>query len=616
VIGLAEKVVRCDDPQLAALPGRLLRRTVIVRELTAARQLATQLEGFRFITLQGELLDADGTLTVGTFHAEGGILSRKSELRELREKIKVVDARRVELERDLVVLRERLATLDSAVESQQVEIEILTEQAADLRSRLGQQKQRREGLHEEVEVSRAEIGNLEQDISRMQLSWQQARTQAVEADSLVAQLQARQQEADRELRQRNEQRHQEQELSTTAQVNLAQAEERLSSLRARQAQCQVDLQRHETDRQQQRQNQAQTMARQQENQATLLAISAVLAASYAAKEAAERKLADLTRSSEACRQERRQLLDQTQTVRSAWREQQEDVHARELQVAQLRHQAEALCARLQEDYLFDLADVYQRHLAAFPDAAAAEAAFASLLDGGEPVGDETNEVLAPADEIVELKRKLSRLGSVNLEAIDELKELEVRFATLQIQYDDLTAAQQALQEIISRINNDSRRLFTDTFATIRSNFQELFRKLFGGGMADIVLEDDVDILESGIEVIARPPGKELRSISLMSGGEKTMTAVALLLAIFRSRPSPFCILDEVDAALDEANVGRFTAVLRDYLDRSQFIIITHSKRTMQCADVLYGVTMQESGISRRMSIRFEDWKEDEPQPAA
>ena len=138
-------------------------------------------------------------------------------------------------------------------------------------------------------------------------------------------------------------------------------------------------------------------------------------------------------------------------------------------------------------------------------------------------------------------------------------------------------------------------------------------------MADIVLEDENDILECGIEIIARPPGKELRSISLMSGGEKTMTAVALLLAIFRSKPSPFCILDEVDAALDEANIGRFTSVLRDFLDRSQFIIITHSKRTMACADVLYGVTMQESGISRRFAVRFEDWPDDErkaEEPAA
>src|SRR5205085_5048544 len=196
------------------------------------------------------------------------------------------------------------------------------------------------------------------------------------------------------------------------------------------------------------------------------------------------------------------------------------------------------------------------------------------------------------------------------DALQELAELETRAATLQTQADDLAAAKRSLEEIIATINRDSRQLFADTFSSIRTHFQELFRKLFGGGMADILLEDEMDILESGIEVIARPPGKELRSISLMSGGEKTLTAVALLLAIFRSKPSPFCILDEVDAALDEANIGRFTAVLRDFLDLSHFIIITHSKRTMSVADVLYGITMQESGISKRVAVRFEDWPED------
>src|SRR5262249_35285420 len=160
-----------------------------------------------------------------------------------------------------------------------------------------------------------------------------------------------------------------------------------------------------------------------------------------------------------------------------------------------------------------------------------------------------------------------------------------RAGSLRTQHDDLAAAKRSLEEIIAKINQDSRRMFLETFTAIRGHFQELFRKLFGGGMADVVLEDENDVLECGIEINARPPGKELRSISLMSGGEKTMTAVALLLAIFRNRPSPFCILDEVDAALDEANIGRFTAVLREFLDRSQFILITHSKRTMAAADV-------------------------------
>jgi chromosome segregation protein len=205
---------------------------------------------------------------------------------------------------------------------------------------------------------------------------------------------------------------------------------------------------------------------------------------------------------------------------------------------------------------------------------------------------------------------------VNPEAVAELAEVETRETTLRTQHDDLASARDKLLEIITQINTDSRKLFLDTLATVRGHFQELFRKLFGGGMADVVLDGD-DPLEAGIDITARPPGKELRSISLLSGGERTLTAIALLLAIFRSRPSPFCLLDEVDAALDEANTARLSVALREFLDRSQFIIITHKKRTMAMADVIFGVTMQESGVSKQVSVRFDDWPEDaEPKQAA
>ena len=200
-----------------------------------------------------------------------------------------------------------------------------------------------------------------------------------------------------------------------------------------------------------------------------------------------------------------------------------------------------------------------------------------------------------------------------MEALEELTRVEGEFNALQAQHDDLNAARNSLQQVIDAINTDSRKLFTDTLAAVRGYFQELFRKLFGGGQADIVLEDPTDVLESGIEITARPPGKELRALSLLSGGEKTLTAVALLLAIFRNKPSPFCILDEVDAALDEANTARLAGVLGDFLDLSQFIVVTHKKRTMAAAHRLWGVTMQESGISRLLPMRFEDWPDEEEQ---
>ena len=164
--------------------------------------------------------------------------------------------------------------------------------------------------------------------------------------------------------------------------------------------------------------------------------------------------------------------------------------------------------------------------------------------------------------------------------------------------------------IENEINVDSRRMFTDTLDLIRTNFQALFRRAFGGGHADIVVEEGTDVLEAGIDIVATPPGKHSLNISLLSGGERALTAVTLLLAIFRHRPSPFCILDEVDGPLDEANIGRFVDVLREFLQTTKVVIVTHSKKTMSAATTLYGITMQESGVSKRVSVQFSDVADD------
>jgi chromosome segregation protein len=631
VVALASQLATCDHAELADLPAQLLGRTLLVRDLATARLVAAGTSGFRFVTLQGELLEADGTLTVGTHHAEMGILSRKSELRELREQVADVDRRIAGIDNDLAVLRDRISRLDQQSEQLQQEIDVLAEQAADLRTRIVQHRQRREGLHEEVSVSRSEISSLEQEITTSEASWQQARDRAAEAERQVHGLHTRVQQAEQEIRELEERREKQQQENTAARVALGKVEERLQALRARHQQLDADLQQRRQERGQVEQHLAAARARLEESTRTMLEASSLLAACYLEKEWAERELAELGRDRERLRQERQRLAERMQTVRSDSRSRQEEAHARELEVNDLRHHRDTLVERLREDYQLDLAELYTAGTALPPalpcpapaaastdnpsplpsmeDGASSLAPLAPVL-GGEGSGMRGLDPAQANEEIVELRRKLSRLGSVNLDSLQELADLETRAASLQAQYDDLISAERALADIIARINADSRRLFTETFTTIRSHFQDLFRKLFGGGQADVVLEDENDVLESGIEVIARPPGKELRSISLMSGGEKTMTAVALLLAIFRSKPSPFCILDEVDAALDEANIGRFTAVLRDFLDRSQFIIITHSKRTMAATDVLYGITMQESGISKRVAINFQDWPDD------
>ncbi|TRZ94411.1 hypothetical protein D4R78_06495 [bacterium] len=220
-------------------------------------------------------------------------------------------------------------------------------------------------------------------------------------------------------------------------------------------------------------------------------------------------------------------------------------------------------------------------------------------------------------EIEKLKEKLDSYGTVNLVAIEEYDELKKRYDFLVQQQGDLTSAKQALQEVILKINRTTKKMFLETFEKVKEEFRNYFRLLFNGGDAQVFLIDENDPLESGIEIICRPPGKKLQNVLLLSGGEKSMSAIALIFAIFKVKPSPFCILDEIDAALDEANVDRFSRILHEFVKQSQFIVITHNKKTITNANVMYGITMEESGVSKIVSVKFAKDKEaQEKEPEA
>ncbi len=215
---------------------------------------------------------------------------------------------------------------------------------------------------------------------------------------------------------------------------------------------------------------------------------------------------------------------------------------------------------------------------------------------------------ALAQEAAELQRKIQSMGGVNTDALAEQEQIEADLKWQIEQRADLEEAEKQLRQIIRKINRLCKEKFEEAFAKVAENFAELFRKLFGGGSAELRLiqQEGEDILDAGIDIIARPPGKEPKSIIQLSGGEQTMTTIALVFAIFKWKPSPFCILDEVDAALDEANIDRFCAMVKEFLNFSQFIVITHSKRTMGLADTLYGVTMMEQGVSTKLAVKMEE----------
>ena len=242
-----------------------------------------------------------------------------------------------------------------------------------------------------------------------------------------------------------------------------------------------------------------------------------------------------------------------------------------------------------------------------------EAALTAARPSDGPMTEEARQQLTT--QVEELKRKLEGVGPISLGSVEEYDELHTRLELLSTQQKDLLASRDDLKASITHINRTARTQFRETFAKIREEFQHYYTRLFNGGEADLIVMDEEDVLESGIEIVARPPGKRLQNISLLSGGERALTAIALLFALFKVRPSPFCILDEIDAPLDEANVDRFTAVLEEFLNLSQFILITHNKKTITKADSLYGVTMEQPGISKIVSVKLTTAKRPAPHAA-
>jgi len=587
VVERADRLVE-TEPRYRALAEHLLGRTWVVRDLAAAFELARALPGeFSFVTLAGELLAADGTLIAGPRSDNAGLISRRSQLRAVQEQLAELDAAIARAANSAEQLQQQIAQqqqqLQAAAAARRQTVEALAERRLQITSaqeRRIQTQQQHSLLAAELQAAEAEHSQLAQQLAML-------RPQRQQAEALVAETEAELATLARQTEQLEARRQELIDLQTQVRVELATSQQRLSGLRATIEQLEQARQERQQEIVEIGQRLAESLMRAEQSRWEILRAESEIAELYLAKEKLAAQVVGLLQQRQALLDQHSQLQNQLQQLQAELRKIERHLHAEEMAAGQVGLQRTALADRLREEYNIDLP---------------------SLEKTDSPEDQRQREEVQ--EEIDQLRRKLNNLGNVNLEALDELEQLESRYKTLSDQYHDLTEAKTSLERIIQKINADSRRLFAETLERVRGHFQSLFRELFGGGFSDIVLEEGVDILESGIEIVARPPGKELRSISLLSGGEKTLTAVALLLAIFRSHPSPFCVLDEVDAALDEANIDRFTHVLREFLSATQFIIVTHSKKTMTCANTIYGVTMQESGVSKQVSVRFEDVSED------
>ncbi|MCS7239437.1 MAG: chromosome segregation protein SMC [Thermoguttaceae bacterium] len=583
VIGRLDTLVE-TVPEVAPIVRRLLSGTWVIDRLERAILLRQNLgSGVSFITLAGEWVGGDGTLVLGPPRWVPGILSRRTELKTLQEGASQLRFRIGLLSEELGNLSAETRVLADAIEHLRSERTHLLGKVAAIEQSLREIAEKKQQLACQLDRTREE----KQDLVRQHQEAQQL-LEALTAESHVFQEKLRDLERQMEEVRRAQEDYHTRRIQADSRV--AELREELKSLSDRLTRQAGELGRLQrlVEAAGESQNRlvhelANRAEFRQRRELEILRLEAELTqAAYLAEVFARRlnaqkvNLAWLEGEQEACRQTIAHLRSRSQAM-------EEERHQLQLAIGQLTAELGHLEARFREDYGQDLAQI------------------ARLQPQGTHIDRD-----AIGQQIEELRRKIKSLGSVNLEALSELDQVEARYQELASQYQDLVRAKDTFHRILDRINAASREVFLKTIEEVRVHFADLFRTLFGGGHADILLEEGVDPLEAGVEIVARPPGKEPRSISLLSGGEKTLASVALLLAIFRSRPSPFCVLDEVDAALDEANIDRFIKLLQDFPGCSQFILITHSKKTMTCAQTIYGVTMQEAGVSRQVSVRFED----------
>ena len=612
-IGWAADKVRTPAP-LEALVKGLLHNVALFENLEEALNAIVKNPELAAATLRGEYISHEGILFGGNGRVRtDSLLERKAridaiaiELGQLKREQAMVEQQRVALESQIATA---MRALEKAVALHQ---EAQLAQTASA-SKISQLEREHHSAERELESLEFERSTLERQIAAADAQIQQLEEQGAELEEKIARDRK---EAALLQTQRDEALREEEEANVRlAELRIAAAthEQKHQNLLAQRAPMLA--------RQTELSDVMATRRADIENYEARLVTQA--AEDDAARNAIEQQRQECTRREAeiwklvAERTSRLETINSDESrlraVRDHLSELQEKRGTHSVRQTQLQLQIEHLAEHAMERYRIDLRQFE-------PDTQAHEKVLHAQLkrakekmEGGAPATPPGIEAIAGSPELAppeieklmaELARQLENMGPVNLEAVQEYDELEERYRFLETQNTDLTNSRRELLDVIARINSTTQELFAETFAQVRVNFREMFAELFGGGRADLQLMDENDALNCGIEIIAKPPGKQLQSISLLSGGERTMTAVALLFAIFMVRPSPFCVLDEMDAPLDESNINRFIKVLERFVSQSQFIIITHNKRTIAKADILYGVTMEERGVSKLVGMKM------------
>lgn len=591
VLGRLTELVECA-PEDESLMQHLLASFVVVRDLDSALRIHRAGSDAILVTLDGDRIEPDGSMSGGAGDDSGAhLLELQREVRELETVVAHLDDQLTEAVRVHGDLRRGIAQRQAAIDAARTE-------AHDAEIAIVKAEKDVRRIQGEVESVDAGIARLGDEIGALGTALEQASDEEREAKSEIESAKNAGDDAKQELKaaeavygQRQVSVEEQAARATEVRVRAAQARERAESDRGaldRLSRSITEL----DDREGRLRGDVLEGARQQgvlaaEILATREGLGDAIGAAMKAHE-------DLG-AARAHYEEARQALGEAEISVKVLRDDIGEVSGRvtELTVRdrELAMELEHLVDQVNERHRIDVREVLtDYHARELPD---------------EQVKQRVKELL----------RLIERMGAINLTAIEEYEEKSVRYEKLKAQNDDLQEALKKLEKAIREMNRESRRMFKEAFVAVNERFKRIFPALFRGGKAELRLSDPSDLLESGIDIIAQPPGKKLGSLELMSGGEKALTAVAMIFAIFQYKPSPFCLLDEVDAPLDEANISRFAHAIQQMTDRSQFIVITHSKRTMEFTDVLYGVTMEQPGVSKLVSVELKGEKRPVPDAA-
>jgi chromosome segregation protein len=585
VVGRAVDLVKSED-RFKTLVGYIFRDTIVVEDFDTALRLSGDKCGAKFIvTLKGEVVEPGGTILVGQGNMTIGLISRKTELEsiklELAEILEEIATRLSEKEikeSEVVHLAQNVDEFKSGIDAENV-IKVSQD------NNLQKEEFKNVELNDERVVNESEIQEINEHIESINQREVNLNNEIVTLNDQRKVLEDQVVVLDNDRVNKESGKGNVQNEITELKIVLAQKEERKGNVITSLEKIGKELYENKEELTAAHSEIENCRKKTVTSENMITELNRTLEGLQVDKVALDEESLRLKKEQSVCSGQLTEKRRQVDEYDEEYKGREYVINELRLKENEFKIKITDLEERIHDDYQVELSTFAMEH----------DEEDAESLDW-ENV----------SREIEELRSKVDRMGNVNLEAIHEQTELEEREAHLSAQMEDLQTSEKALQDIINKINITSRELFEKTFKEIRSHFHELFRKLFGGGRADIILEEGVDILDAGIDIIAQPPGKDLKSIMLFSGGEKVMTTIALLFAIFQSKPSPFCLLDEVDAALDENNIKRFIQILKEFATESQFVVITHSKQTMTVADVLYGVTMEEAGVSKKISVKFEE----------